>query len=118
MLLGARGGFLILTLKTCVEYRRFLLSGGQTRVEAPDPIRTPKLSTLGHTQYCGGGPRGNRVCCQFLEFGFKSHNARVQPPNARLPVRRRCLTVLGVVTITCDPSGDYAKCGIMLVEYP
>ena len=31
-----------------------------TRVKAPDPIRTPKLSILGPAQYYGGGPRGNR----------------------------------------------------------
>ena len=31
-----------------------------TKVKAPDPIRTPKLSTFGPAQYYGGGPRGNR----------------------------------------------------------
>ena len=39
-----------------------------TMVKAPDPIRTPKLSTIGPAQYCGGGPRGNRRCRMFLHF--------------------------------------------------
>ena len=39
-----------------------------TMVKAPDPIRTPKLSTIGPAQYCGGGPRGNRRCRMFLPF--------------------------------------------------
>ena len=51
-----------------------------TMVKAPDPIRTPKLSTIGPAQYCGGGPRGNRRCRMFLPFcstaGFEPHNAR------------------------------------------
>ena len=50
-----------------------------TMVKAPDPIRTPKLSTIGPAQYCGGGPRGNRRCRMFLpfcRFGFEPHSAR------------------------------------------
>ena len=39
-----------------------LTSNGHTMVKPPDPIRTPKLSTIGPAQYCGGGPRGNRRC--------------------------------------------------------
>ena len=39
-----------------------LASNGHTMVKPPDPIRTPKLSTIGPAQYCGGGPRGNRRC--------------------------------------------------------
>ena len=37
-----------------------LTSYVHTMVKPPDPIRTPKLSTIGPAQYCGGGPRGNR----------------------------------------------------------
>ena len=37
-------------------------------VKPPDPIRTPKLSTIGPAQYCGGGPRGNRRWCTFLYY--------------------------------------------------
>ena len=41
-------------------------SYAHTMVKPPDPIRTPKLSTIGPAQYCGGGPRGNRRWCTFL----------------------------------------------------
>ena len=37
-------------------------------VKPPDPIRTPKLSTIGPAQYCGGGPRGNRRCLFVFTF--------------------------------------------------
>ena len=40
-------------------------SYAHTMVKPPDPIRTPKLSTIGPAQYCGGGPRGNRRWCTF-----------------------------------------------------
>ena len=40
-----------------------LLSYGHTRVNAPHPIRTAKLSTLGPNQYYGRGLRGNLRCC-------------------------------------------------------
>ena len=43
-----------------------LTSYAHTMVKPPDPIRTPKLSTIGPAQYCGGGPRGNRRWCTFL----------------------------------------------------
>ena len=41
----------------------YLLSYGHTRVNAPHPIRTAKLSTLGPNQYYGRGLRGNLRCC-------------------------------------------------------
>ena len=43
-------------------------SYAHTMVKPPDPIRTPKLSTIGPAQYCGGGPRGNRRWCTFLKI--------------------------------------------------
>ena len=43
-------------------------SYAHTMVKPPDPIRTPKLSTIGPAQYCGGGPRGNRRWCTFSLF--------------------------------------------------
>ena len=43
-------------------------SYGHTMVKPPDPIRTPKLSTIGPAQYCGGGPRGNRRCLFVFAF--------------------------------------------------
>ena len=43
-------------------------SYAHTMVKPPDPIRTPKLSTIGPAQYCGGGPRGNRRWCTFLPY--------------------------------------------------
>ena len=48
-------------MKTCS-----LTSYAHTMVKPPDPIRTPKLSTIGPAQYCGGGPRGNRRWCTFF----------------------------------------------------
>ena len=56
-------------------FRVVSLSYGHTWVKPPDPIRTPKLSTHGPTQYCGGGPRGNRRCCMFLVSKQIIHNA-------------------------------------------
>ena len=47
-------------------------SNGHTMVKPPDPIRTPKLSTIGPAQYCGGGPRGNRRCLFVFTFCFPS----------------------------------------------
>ena len=35
-------------------------SFAHTKVKTSDPVRSQKLSTFGPTQYCGGGPRGNR----------------------------------------------------------
>ena len=55
-------------------------SYAHTMVKPPDPIRTPKLSTIGPAQYCGGGPRGNRRCRMFLSF---CSTARFEPHNAR-----------------------------------
>ena len=43
-----------------VDYTASFTSYAHTMVKPPDPIRTPKLSTIGPAQYCGGGPRGNR----------------------------------------------------------
>ena len=47
-----------------------LPSYAHTMVKPPDPIRTPKLSTIGPAQYCGGGPRGNRRWCTFCIIMF------------------------------------------------
>ena len=54
-----------------------LASNGHTTVKPPDPIRTPKLSTIGPAQYCGGGPRGNRRCRLF--FGILEVGAYATP---------------------------------------
>ena len=43
-------------------------SFNHTKVKTSDPVRSRKLSTFGPTQYCGGGPRGNRWCRTFLHF--------------------------------------------------
>ena len=36
---------------------------GQTWLETPDPVRSPKLSNHGRVQYSGGGPPGKRTYC-------------------------------------------------------
>ena len=48
-----------------MDERPSCASYAHTMVKPPDPIRTPKLSTIGPAQYCGGGPRGNRRWCTF-----------------------------------------------------
>ena len=56
------------------RYRRENLksSYGHTTVNAPHPIRTAKLSTVGPDQYYGRGLRGNLRCCmaKFLFLNF------------------------------------------------
>ena len=47
-----------------------LSSYGHTRVNAPHPIRTAKLSTLGPNQYYGRGLRGNLRCCMATSILF------------------------------------------------
>ena len=44
----------------CIHAMNTLLSFAHTVVNASHPVRSAKLSTTGPTQYCGGGPRGNR----------------------------------------------------------
>ena len=47
------------------------MSYDHTRVKAPHPIRTAKLSTLGPDQYFGRGLQGNLGCCKsFLFFSL------------------------------------------------
>ena len=41
---------------------------GQTWLETPDPVRSPKLSNHGRVQYSGGGPPGKRTYCTVLSF--------------------------------------------------
>ena len=36
---------------------------GQTWLETPDPVRSPKLSNHGRVQYSGGGPPGKSTYC-------------------------------------------------------
>ena len=36
---------------------------GQTWLETPDPVRSPKLSNHGRVQYSRGGPAGKRTYC-------------------------------------------------------
>ena len=48
---------------------------GQTWLETPDPVRSPKLSNHGRVQYSGGGPPGKRTYCTvyiFLDFSDAS----------------------------------------------
>ncbi len=53
----------------------FSFNYGHTRQEAPDPVRSPKLSCRWPSQYCGGGPHGNTRCCSFLAI-FCVHYVR------------------------------------------
>ena len=48
---------------TGVRTRAVPSSYDHTRVKAPHPIRTAKLSTLGPDQYFGRGLQGNLRCC-------------------------------------------------------
>jgi hypothetical protein len=41
---------------------------GHTCQKVPDPVRSPKSNWQWHSQYCDGGPRGNTMCCSFLQF--------------------------------------------------
>ena len=64
-----------------------LTSYAHTMVKPPDPIRTPKLSTIGPVQYCGGGPRGNRRWCTFFTLTSRKlkYYAKNIPGGTRTP---------------------------------
>ena len=55
------------------ETSRENLLYGQTWLETPDPVRSPKLSNHGRVQYSGGGPPGKRTYCTV------SHHISVLP---------------------------------------
>ena len=64
-------GILFHFAHTGVRTRAVPSSYDHTRVKAPHPIRTAKLSTLGPDQYFGRGLQGNLGCCKsFLFFLF------------------------------------------------
>ena len=66
--------------KSVADARRVILpSYAHTMVKPPDPIRTPKLSTIGPAQYCGGGPRGNRRWCTFLLSQANEYSSFLSP---------------------------------------
>ena len=50
--------------RTGVRAPAVSLSYGHTRMKAPHPIRTAKLSILGPDQYFGRGLQGNLGCCK------------------------------------------------------
>ena len=60
--------FAILQYLVYNEMSKFRFSYGHTTQKAPDPVRSPKLSCVWQSQYCGGGPHGNTLCCNFFYF--------------------------------------------------
>ena len=67
--------------QTMRKYRKKIVACGHTTDNAPDPIRTPQLNSVGPAQYWGGGPPGNSVVLQAFFFFFfftrKTRNGRV-----------------------------------------
>ena len=49
---------------------------GQTWLETPDPVRSPKLSNHGRVQYSGGGPPGKRTYCTVSHISLSSPHLR------------------------------------------
>ena len=39
---------------------------GHTQVKPPHPVRSAQLNTWWQSQYYGGGPHGNTLCCNFF----------------------------------------------------
>lgn len=52
------------------------LNYGHTRLKAPHPVRSAKSSSWWQSQYYGGGPHGNTLCCNFCIF-FSTKSAQV-----------------------------------------
>ena len=48
------------------------LSYGHTQLNPPHPVRSAKLNSRWQSQYYGGGPHGNTLCCSFLFFFCQS----------------------------------------------
>src|ERR1700729_1349856 len=48
------------------------LSYGHTQLNPPHPVRSAKLNSRWQSQYYGGGPHGNTLCCSFLYFFCQS----------------------------------------------
>src|ERR1700733_10878395 len=42
------------------------LSYGHTQLNPPHPVRSAKLNSRWQSQYYGGGPHGNTLCCSFF----------------------------------------------------
>ena len=47
------------------------LSYGHTQLNPPHPVRSAKLNSRWQSQYYGGGPHGNTLCCSFFLFFFE-----------------------------------------------
>ena len=50
--------------------RKFLVLSnyGHTQLNPPHPVRSAQLNSWWQSQYYGGGPHGNTLCCNFLVF--------------------------------------------------
>jgi hypothetical protein len=48
------------------------LSYGHTQLNPPHPVRSAKLNSRWQSQYYGGGPHGNTLCCSFFIFFCQS----------------------------------------------
>ena len=47
-----------------------LLSYGHTQLNPPHPVRSAQLNSWWQSQYYGGGPHGNTMCCNFYFLFF------------------------------------------------
>ena len=43
---------------------------GHTQLNPPHPVRSAKLNSWWQSQYYGGGPHGNTLCCNFCFYFF------------------------------------------------
>ena len=77
---------------------------GQTWLETPDPVRSPKLSNHGRVQYSGGGPPGKRTYCTVpLKKSYDGEWSEVRtiwgPPTlGRFRGREPCVSPLSLLS--------------------
>lgn len=57
-------------ISTDIWTRHFhrLSNYGHTRLNPPHPVRSAQLNSRWQSQYYGGGPHGNTLCCNFFSF--------------------------------------------------
>src|ERR1700744_2757123 len=52
------------------EISEGLSNYGHTQLNPPHPVRSAKLNSRWQSQYYGGGPHGNTLCCNFFFWPF------------------------------------------------
>jgi hypothetical protein len=77
-----------------------LLNYGHTQLNPPHPVRSAQLNSWWQSQYYGGGPHGNTLCCNFLFFLFLFFLASQNTIRTYLPTYLLTNYILLASTIT------------------